>query len=131
MEDVNGTDSLMVACCFGRVENVTFWISRFSDWDINRGTTVNGSTAIHFAVYFGRNKMETFHALLKSDRTSLDVLNHGGASILSNAVSSVDSNVDIVKYLLSQTLKYGVNHRRKARTTKWKLIYGLARGLTR
>ena len=43
----------------------------------------------------------------------------------------MDWNVDIVKYLHSQTLEYGINHRRRARTTKWKAIYGLARGLTR
>ena len=43
----------------------------------------------------------------------------------------MDSNVDILKLLLTRDLKYGLNHRRRAQTTKWKLIYGLARGLTR
>ena len=131
VQDGNGLDCLMLASTLGRAENVTFWLSRFPEWDVNRGNKVNGSTALHCAVYFGRNKMKTFQALLKNKKTSLDVLNHGGASILSNAVDSVDSNVDIVKYLLSQTLKYGINHRRRARTTKWRAIYGLARGLTR
>mgnify|MGYP007000128507 CR=1 len=51
-------------------------------------------------------------------------------SILSNAVNSVDSNVNIVKYLLSQNIKFGLNYRRRAQTLKWKLIYSLARGLT-
>ena len=75
--------------------------------------------------------METCQALLKNNCASLDVLNHGGASILSNAVKSVDANADVVKLLLTQDLKYGLNHRRRAETTKWKLIYGVARGLVR
>ena len=131
IEDKNGMDCLMLASTLGRAENVTFWLSQFPDWDVNRGNSLNGSTALHCAVYFGRNKMETFKALLKTNRASLDVLNHGGASILSNAVDSVDSNVDVLKLLLTQDLKYGLNHRRRAQTTKWKLIYSLARGLAR
>ena len=75
--------------------------------------------------------MESFKALLKNNRASLDVLNHGGASILSNAVDSVDSNVDVLKLLLTQDLKYGFNHLRRAQTTKWTLIYGIARWLVR
>jgi len=129
--DKNGIDSLMYACTFGRDQNVKFWLDRFPSWDLSRGTTVNGSTALHTAVYFGRNKMKTVQAVLQSARASLDVLNHGGASILSNAVSSVDSNVDVVRYLLSQRLKYGVNHRRQSQTVKWKTIHSIARGLFR
>jgi len=126
-----GLDSLILACTFGRTQNVKFWISKFQDWNINRGNTLNGATALQSAVYFGRNKMKTVQALLESGRASLDVLSDNGASVLISAVDSTDSNIDIVRYLLSQKLKYGVNHRRVAQTTKWKLIYGLARGLSR
>ena len=129
--DKNGIDCLMYACTFGRVENVRFWLDQFSSWNLSRGIKLNGSTALHVAVYYGRNKMKTLQALLDSGRANLDVLNDGGGSVLSNAVDSVDSNVDVVRYLLLQSLKYGVNHRRKARTMKWKLIYGVARGLSR
>ena len=83
IEDKNGMDCMMIASTLGRAENVTFWLSRFPDWDVNRGSSLNGATALHCSVYFGRNK--TFQALLKNNRASLDVLNHGGASILSNA----------------------------------------------
>ena len=36
-EDKNGMDCLMLASTLGRAENVTFWLSRFPDWDVNRG----------------------------------------------------------------------------------------------
>jgi len=129
--DRNGMDSLMLACMLGRAQNIKFWISQFQNWDINRGNNLNGSTALHCAIYFGQNKMKTVQALMESGRVSLDVQNNGGASVLSNAVSSTDSNVDVVRYLLSRKLKYGVNHRRVAQTKKWKLIYGIAKGLSR
>jgi len=128
--DINGVDSLMFACASGQVQNVEFWISKFQDWDVNRGNTLNGSTALHASVYFGRNKIKTVQALLNSSRVKLDILSDSGAAVLSNAVSSVDSNVDVVRYLLGMSLKYGINYRRKAKTTKWKLIYGLARVLS-
>ena len=66
---------------------------------------------------------------MESGKASIDCLNDSGASILSNACNSEDCNIDVVQYLLSKTLKYGVNHRRCAKTIKWKLIYALARGL--
>ena len=61
----------------------------------------------------------------------LNVLNYCGASIFENCVSSDDSNVDVLRYLLSKAMKYGVNFKRKAQTRKWKLVYGIARGLVR
>merc|ERR1711968_333743 len=72
-----------------------------------------------------------FQALMKHSQTSLDVLTDMGASILANAVGSSDANPDIVKYLLSCSLKYGANYQRKITNTKWKLICGLSRGLVR
>ena len=92
---------------------------------------MNGSTALHCAVYFGQNKIKTVRELIENGGANLNVLNHGGASILSNAVKSVDSNADVVRYLLSfkKLRKYGVNHRRKAQTAKWKIIYTLARSV--
>jgi len=131
INDKYGVDSLMCACTLGRVKNVKFWLSKFQDWDIHRGNAINGSTALHCAIYFGRNKMKTVQALLENSQASLDVLNHGGASVLCNAVNSVDSNVDVIRYLLSKGLKFGVNHRRQSQTVKWKAIYGIARGLSR
>ena len=46
-------------------------------------------------------------------------------------MSNIDCNVDVVKYLLSKRLKYGINHRRQARKLKWKSIYKIARLFTR
>jgi ankyrin repeat protein len=131
IEDKNGMDCLMLASALGRDVNVTFWLSRFPDWDVNRGNSLNGATALHVAVFVGRNKMSTMKALLKNNRASLNVVNDSGATILGNAASSEDSNVDIVQYLLSCSLQYDINHRRKSKTTKWKLICSLARGLVR
>ena len=78
----------------GRVDNIKYWLSRYPKWNVNRGNTLNGSTALHNAVYFGRNKIETVKVLVEVGGASLDVRNHGGASILANAVKSTDSNVD-------------------------------------
>jgi len=131
VSDQNGMDPMMFACVPGRVENIKYWLARFPRWNVNRGNMVNGATALHCSVYFGCNKLKTVRVLVETGRASLNVLNHGGASVLSNAVDSTDSNIDVVRYLLTKSLRYGVNHRRKARTVKWKLIYGLARGLFR
>ena len=68
--DKSGIDSLMFASTLGRAENVTFWLSRFPDWDVNRGNIMNGATALHCAVFFGRNKMKTFQALLRPTKQS-------------------------------------------------------------
>jgi len=124
--DENGVDAIMYASIFGRVNNIKYWLTRYPNWNINRGNKMNGSTALHCAVYFSRCKLQTVKILVDMG-ANLDVLNSGGASILCNAVDSVDSNVDVVRYLLTKSLRYGVNHRRKARTAKWKLIYGLSR----
>jgi len=131
ISDMNGADPFIYASVMGRVQNIKLWLSRFPRWNINRGTTLNGSSALHAAVYFGRNKLQTVQALVELGGADLNVLNHGGASVLSNAVDSVDSNVDVVRYLLSKRLKYGVNYRRQAQTTKYQFMYGLARGLLR
>ena len=81
----------MGACVFGRDDTVAFWLSKFLKWDLNRGNSINGATALHCAVYAGRNKYKTFLALLKNGRANLDVLADSGASVLSNAVKNVDS----------------------------------------
>ena len=39
--------------------------------------------------------------------------------------------MDVLKLLLVRDLKYGFNHQRRAQTTKWTLIYGIARWLVR
>ena len=44
IEEKNGMDCLMLASTLGRAENVTFWLSRFKDWDVNRGLFLNGAT---------------------------------------------------------------------------------------
>ena len=65
IEDKNGVDCLMFASTVGRAENVTFWLSRFPDWDVNRGNSLNGSTALHivfYSIYCGEStlKCKTF-----------------------------------------------------------------------
>ncbi|MDC3321555.1 ankyrin repeat domain-containing protein [bacterium] len=120
------------ASTLGRTENIKYWLSKYKNWDINRGSSINGSTALHCAVFFGRKKLKTVRALVEIGGASLDVLNHGGASVLSNAVDSVDSNIDVVRYLISKRpLKFDVNYRRRAVTPYWKLIYGIARGIVK
>jgi ankyrin repeat protein len=129
--DNTGNDSFMIACALGRVQNIQFWLSRFPEWNLNRGNSINQAAAIHYAVFVGRKKLKTVQILVESGRVNLDALNGGGASVLMNAVANKDSDADVIKYLLSQKLRYGVNYRRKAQTIKWKCIYGLARGLSR
>ena len=128
--DKNGFDPVMIASTLGRSQNIKLWLKRFPHWNINRGNSMNGSTALHCAVFLGQNKMDTVLALVESGQANLNVLSSRGASLLSNAVASVDSNVDIVRYLLSnETLNYGVNYRRKPVTLKWKVVYTFARVL--
>jgi len=130
-KNITDVDSLMVSSMNGRVENIKFWLFQFPAWNVNRRTKFFGSTALHCAVIIGRNKLNTVQALVESKRASLDALSYGGTSVLSGSVSTHDSDVNVVRYLLSQKLAYGVNWRRKSQTTKWKLIYGFARGIFR
>ena len=65
IEDKNGMGCLMLASTLGRAENVTLWLSRFPDWDVNRGNSLNGSTALHivfYSIYCGEStlKCKTF-----------------------------------------------------------------------
>jgi ankyrin repeat protein len=132
MTNKNGMDACMAACAFARHQNVQIWLSRFKDWDLNRGNSMNGATALHTAVYVGRNKLKTVRVLVETGKANLNVLAHTGASILSNALKNVDSNIDVVRYILSKrNLEYGVNYRRSAKTTRWRFIYGIALQLVR
>ena len=79
---------------------------------------MNGSTALHVAVYFGRNKMKTFQALLKNKKTSLDVLNHGGGFDLVKRCGFCGLERGYREISSFSTLKYGVNHRRKSSNNK-------------
>ena len=115
----------------GQAQTVSFWLCTFPSWNVNSGCTLFGGTALHNAVIFGRNKLKTVQVLVESGRASLDVLLQTGGSVLSSSVSAADSDPEVVRYLLSQNITYGINYRRRPQTIKWKLIYSLARGLSR
>ncbi|MDC3321375.1 ankyrin repeat domain-containing protein [bacterium] len=133
-----GGDSIMYAAIFGRSDNISMWLSKFPMWNLSRGTKVNGATALHCAVYFGQNKLETVRVLLEAGG-DLFIRNDGGASIVMNAVKNEDSDPVVVQYLLSVFKKrYSkrdviseLNYRRRAKTFKWKGIYTVAKALYR
>jgi len=171
-----GVDCLIFAATTGRCENVKFWLSRFSNWDVNRGDFITGATgkthslafchqkkicssrywsakhenaalslslslstphiynthlrtpnvALHYAVAFGRKKLKTIQALVDIGHANLNIRSRNGQSILANAVLYDDSDPDVVRYLLSKCLAYGVNYRRQAQQKKWAIFFWLA-----
>jgi len=136
--DSVGIDPVMYAATFGRFENISMWLSKFPMWNLSRGTKVNGSTALHCAVYFGQNKLETVRILLEAGG-DLFIRNDGGASVVMNAAKNEDSDPVVVQYLLSVFKKQyskcelisELNYHRRAKTLKWKGIYTVAKTLYR
>ena len=128
--DVIGIDSSMYAAICGRSDNIEMWLSQFPGWNFSRGATVNGATALHCAVYFGQNKLNTVRLLVESG-ADIFLRNDGGASILMNVANNEDSDPSVLRYLLrvlklvysEESLISELNYRRRAKSLKWKGIY--------
>ena len=128
--DAAGNDPLMFASIFGRTENVKFWLKRYPDWDLERKNKVVGGVAMGQAVYMGPHRLELVKVLLEHG-ACLDYRTDTGTSILINLCENEDADPDLLEFLLRTKMKTNVNYRRRGRTAKWRMIYRLARLLTR
>ena len=127
---------MMYAATYNRLDNIKVWLSQFPTWKFSRRSTVNGSTALHCAVYFGQNKLNTVRLLVESGVDTF-VRNDGGASIVMNIAKNEDSDPSVLRYLLrvlksvysKESLISELNRRRRAKSLKWKAIYTVSKGL--
>ena len=126
-----GLDALMIASITGRVQNIKCWLDFLPDWDVNRRAKLYGSTVLHVAATFGRNKLDTVRVLVESGRVNVNCITYNGLSVLFNAAESDDASVDVVRYFLRLSLKCGINYQTKARTILWQTLFGLSRALYR
>jgi hypothetical protein len=60
-----GVDCLIFAATTGRCENVKFWLSRFSNWDVNRGDFITGATGKTHSLAFCHQKKNMFFSILE------------------------------------------------------------------
>ena len=118
VRDVDGLDPFMYAAKFGNVEAMKTWISK-TKHNINERDSTFGSTALHFAVHFGRNKSSTVKFLIQTMRADVMIANYSGHNALTLACSSVDADPTIVRYILNRS-KLQINHKaRSRRGSQW------------
>ena len=125
-----GNDSFMLASTFGRTENVKFWLKQFPDWDLERKNRVVGGLALGAAVYMGPRRLEIVKVLLDHG-ACLDHRTDTGGSVFTSLCSNEDADLEVLELLLKTNMRTSVNYRSHGRNTKWRIIYGLARFLTR
>jgi len=128
--DRYGHDPMILACTFGRLDNVKVWCSRFENWDVNRraGSFV-GSTALHTTVYFGRDKLDLLRYLIEVKNADITVLNSSGSSALLLACANEDADSKVVRYLLQRGVD--VNHQINSQTSRWRMMRAVARLVVR
>lgn len=97
--DVNGWDPLMVAAAAGNVDVVTYWLSTFPDWNLERREWTAGNSVLHIAIGRGRKKGPVLNALLQAS-VDIDQRSWSGATALMHACSNEDADVDMVTTLL-------------------------------
>jgi len=128
--DKGGIDVLQFAAALGSIDNVTFWLDRFPDWDLEKKNKTLGSVALFQAVYMQPRRLELVKMLL--DRgASLNHITDAGSSILTSVCSSEDCDPEVLQLLLKSKSKSSVNYETRAKTLKWRNIHRLARFLTR
>ena len=72
----------MVACTFGRVENVNLWLDTFKDWEIgDRVLTFNGGTALNLCARIGQNTHQVFDVLIRRGAPTMKY-NYLGMTVL-------------------------------------------------
>ncbi len=121
-----GNDPMMVACTFGQIENIQVWFSKVSNWDVNRCNVRFGSTALHFAVYLGPNRLKTVQYLIEKQGADVHIQNKSGSSALILACGNEDCDPKVVRYLVEEA-GVDVNRQINSKTTMWKLMRATAR----
>ena len=136
--DMMGNDAFMHASIYGRAKNISFWLEKFKDWNVDRTNVHRGACALGSAVRIIPNKLRTVKVLLNAG-ARLDFRTFSGGTLLSSAVINEDSNPKVLLLLL-RTLKSLhsrerfasiVNDQRKPTSHKWKSIYFIAKTLHR
>jgi len=110
-------DPFMYAAMFGNVNNMKTWDSKVKH-DVDRRNE-EGSTALHCAVHFGRNKMETVSYLIQDRKADVKIVNNSGENAVTLACSNVDSDPNVVTYLLKQP-NVDISYRVKSQSTALK-----------
>ena len=131
--DIAGNDPLMFASIFGRTDNVKFWLERFPDWDLERKNKVVGGVALGHAVYMGPHRLELVKVLLEHGASLDSFVQIREVRSSSNLCESEDADPELLKLLLNlkKKMRTNVNYRLRGSTAKWRIIYRLARFLTR
>merc|ERR1712066_260169 len=85
--EVPGGDAFMLACTYGRSENVESWLAYFPDWDVERttafGTRTEGNTALMSTAQNAPEPGASAVAnVLLHARASVNAQNHMGTSVL-------------------------------------------------
>ena len=121
--DKNGNDPLMCACVYGRLSNVTFWLDRFTHWDINKLRGKFGANVMSCAVMMGPGRFELVKYLISKGAT-VDGMSFNGTSTLTAACANEDADPGVIQILLEHSRDGKmINRRIRARTAKWKGIY--------
>jgi len=123
LTDKNGFDPLMCACTYGRLENVKFWLERYTEYELKTESRKFGSTPLLCAIIMGPNRLKLVEYLINKG-AEVDVGTYNGTSTLIAACANEDADPRVVQMLLehSRDVKM-INRRMRARTTQWKGIY--------
>jgi ankyrin repeat protein len=129
--DIMGNDAVMLACSFNRLDNIKTWFSRPGmKWNINRENEKFGSTALHFALYMGPQKLKIVRYLIEKLNAGIEHINKSGTSSLILACSNEDADPKVVQYLLERC-NLNINRQITSRTVKWKMLRTIARFVVR
>jgi ankyrin repeat protein len=128
--DVVGNDTFMYASILGRIDNVKFWLERFSDWNLERKNKTAGGVALSHAVFNGPHRLELVKLLLDHG-ASTNYRTYIGSSVLITICASEDADPEVLQTLLKNKSKLIVNYKLLGGTIKWRIIYRLARFLAR
>jgi len=123
--DVVGCDPLMIASATGRVENITYWLKRFPNWNLERRNTVLGSYALSNVTFFGPRRIDIVKILLHHGARLTNITFDGG-SLLISTCESEDSEPEFLNLLLKKN-KDLVNFRTCGQTFLWRTIHRVAR----
>jgi len=126
--DGRGLDAFILACVFGRADNLEKWLQRFPKWDLERRTSSVGATAFHAAAAYPPSSAPSLSILLKA-RADPHTGAHAGWNALNFAVQKDDSDPEAVRLLLDAGLD--VNRQSQPITAKWKATHVACRSAYR
>jgi ankyrin repeat protein len=122
-----GADAVFLAALTGRADNLTEWLARFPQWDLERRETKTGGTALLNAICFGGSpKMDAVRVLLDAG-ANIRVRNYLGINVIPHATINLDLGSEDVLRLLLERAPDLLNAPLRATTCKFKVILWLLR----